>query len=170
MLNIYNIEKSNYVNGNGNRFVIWVQGCDLGCKGCWNQESWSFEPKILKSTDEIFKEILNQPNLDGVTFTGGEPFLQDNELTELAKRIKGETNLTIQVFTGFKLEEIKTSPLLEEIDILVSGRYGYQQKVYTFSDSIWEYDNESIEIDICEDGHLIVTGYPEDDFLKDLRV
>lgn len=133
MLNIYNIEKSNSVNGNGERFVIWVQGCDLGCKGCWNRDSWSFEKRILKSADEVFEEILAQPNLDGVTFTGGEPFLQESELTKIAKRVKAKTNLNIQVFTGFRLEEIAGSPLLKEIDTLVAGRYGEEQRVYNFS-------------------------------------
>ena len=170
MLNIYNIEKSNSVNGNGERFVIWVQGCDLGCKGCWNRDSWSFEKRILKSVDEVFEEILAQPNLDGVTFTGGEPFLQESELTKIAKRVKAKTNLSIQVFTGFRLEEIAGSPLLKEIDTLVAGRYGEEQKVYNFSDTIWEFDNESVEVEICEDGSLVVTGYPQDEFLKDLKI
>jgi anaerobic ribonucleoside-triphosphate reductase activating protein len=169
MLNLYNIEKSNFVNGSGKRFVIWVQGCSLGCRGCWNQDSWSFEPNILKSCDEIFGEIVAQPHLDGVTFTGGEPFLQQIKLAKLAKMIKSKTNLNIQVFTGFRLEEIKDSPLLDEVDIVVAGRYGQKQRVYSFSDASWEFDNESVEILIERDGSLNITGYPQDEFLEELR-
>jgi len=169
MLNIYNIKKSNFVNGRGNRYVIWLQGCNLGCKGCWNRDSWSFEDNILMSCDELFEDIIKQKAIEGVTFSGGEPFLQDEKLSQLAKKIKSQTKLSIYVFSGFRLEEIKESPLLKYIDTLVAGRYGEQQIVYNFDKDIWKFDNESIEVEICENGELVVTGYPSDTFLEDLK-
>ena len=138
MLNIYHIETSNHVNGHGNRFVLWLQGCDLGCQGCWNKETWSFEKNILKSVEEVFSEIRKSKNLDGVTFSGGEPFLQAGELSKLAKKIKTYTNLSLQIFTGFELDELRDQnqkELLEYTDVLVAGRFdstkkNNNQKVY----------------------------------------
>jgi anaerobic ribonucleoside-triphosphate reductase activating protein len=166
MIDIYRIEKSNYVNGNGNRFVIWVQGCSLGCKGCWNSETWEFKRENLISPKEIFSQIPK--NCDGVTFTGGEPFQQDLALVELAKMIKSH-NLHLQVFTGFRLSEIENSPLLEFVDILVAGRFGEEQKIYNFgSGENWKFQRD-IEVDIDEWGNLTITGYPKDSFLRSLK-
>jgi anaerobic ribonucleoside-triphosphate reductase activating protein len=161
MINVFAIEKSNFVNGDGNRFVLWVQGCSLGCVGCWNGETWDKNPKNLMSSEKIFSQIPK--NCEGVTFTGGEPFEQDLELLELAKLIKSK-GLHLQVFTGFRLEEIENSPLLEFVDVLVSGRYGEEQKIY----GNWDFQRE-IEVDISENGELTLTGYPKDKFIKDLK-
>lgn len=165
MINIYHIEKSNLVNGNGNRFVVWVQGCSLGCPGCWNVETWDSSPNILLSADDIFSQIPE--NCEGVTFTGGEPFQQDRELVPLAKLVK-ERGLSLQVFTGYRLDEVENSPLLPYVDILVAGRYGEEQKIYNFGLDSWEFDRD-IEVDIDEDGNLTITGYPSNKFLKDLK-
>jgi anaerobic ribonucleoside-triphosphate reductase activating protein len=161
MIDIYRIEKSNYVNGDDNRFVVWVQGCDLGCKGCWNSETWEFKKRNLFSAEDIFKQIPK--NCEGVTFTGGEPFQQDLELLELAKMVKSR-KLSLQVFTGFRLSEIENSPLLKYVDVLVSGRYGEEQKIY----GNWEFQRD-VEVDIDIDGNLTITGYPENSFLKGLK-
>ena len=97
MINIYNIEQENYVNGTGCRYVLWVQGCSLGCKECWNKDSWNNKLNILKSVDEIFNEIQKlQNDIDGVTFTGGEPFEQVEQLSILAKMIKS-INLNLHI-------------------------------------------------------------------------
>ncbi|EJF06045.1 organic radical activating enzyme [Thiovulum sp. ES] len=161
MLNIYNIEKSNFVNGEGDRFVVWVQGCDLGCVGCWNSETWDKNPKNLMSADEVFSQIPQ--NCDGVTFTGGEPFQQEEALLELAKLVKSR-GFHLQVFTGYRLDEIENSPLLKFADVLVSGRYGEEQKIY----GDWNFERE-IEVDISESGELTITGYPKDKFIKGLK-
>ena len=169
MLNLHAIERTNLVNGNGNRFVIWVQGCDLGCQGCWNTETWSFDANVLISVEDIFSQILETPHLNGITFTGGEPFLQKKELLKLAKLIK-QQNLSLQVFTGFTFDEVQNSELLKYIDVLVTGRYGNPQKIYNPNNSneFWNFDRD-IEIDISEDGNLTVTGYPSDKFIKNLK-
>ncbi len=180
MLNIYNIETSNYVNGNGNRYVLWLQGCDLGCVGCWNQQTWSFEDKMLKSTDAVFEEIMTlEDRLDGITFSGGEPFLQADELSELAQKIKENTTLSVQIFSGYEREELTKEEhikLLNYTDILVAGRFdtskeNNNQKVYILNDStaLWEFDNSSIEIEIDEDLSIQLTGYPTDKLINEVR-
>jgi len=175
MLNIYHIEKYNYVNGNGCRYVIWLQGCDLACEGCWNKDTWSFKKNILKNVNEVFNEIIEiKDEIDGVTFTGGEPMLQAKELVLLAKQIKN-LGLSLQIFTGFEFYELKNfqKELLEYTDILITGRFdkskkNNNQKVYFLNDEKWIFNNSDVEIDILED-EIKITGYPDNDFIKGIE-
>ncbi len=180
MLNIYNIEKFNYVNGNGCRYVLWLQGCDLACHSCWNKQTWSFNEKTLLSVDEIFSQILNIKNkIDGVTFSGGEPFLQSKDLSLLAKKIKNETNLSLQIFTGFEKDELINEDqknLLKYTDILISGRFdenieNNNQKLYLLNNQtdIWEFNNSDVEIEIDDDLNIKITGYPTNELIKELK-
>ena len=75
-------------NGPGERFVVWVQGCPLACPGCWNPDTWSFERRVVRDIDELAAEILSVEDIEGVTFTGGEPFAQARALAELARRVR----------------------------------------------------------------------------------
>jgi len=180
VLNINNIETQNYVNGNGCRYVLWVQGCDLNCTGCWNQHTWSFEDKVLKSADDIFKQIESLKDIiDGVTFTGGEPFLQSFELSKLAKLIKENTTLDIQIFSGFTKNELikdEQKELLKYTDILVAGRYdttkeNNNQIVYILNDDIdiWKFNNSDVEIDIDEESNIKITGYPTNSLINEIK-
>jgi len=180
VLNLYHIEKQNYVNGNGCRYVIWLQGCDLQCIGCWNKDTWSFKENIIKSVDEIFNDIENyKSKIDGVTFTGGEPFLQAEKLSILAKKIKTILNIDIQIFSGFEKDELINNSqleLLKYIDILVCGRYDTtekdnNQKVYLLNDNVlpWQYNNTDIEIDIDINADVMLSGYPSNSFIKEIK-
>jgi len=180
MLNIYNIETSNYVNGNGCRYVLWLQGCDLKCIGCWNKQTWSFKPKTLKSIDEIFSQIKSlEHKLDGITFSGGEPFLQANELLGLSKLIKENTSLNLQIFSGFTKEELNDNlyaDLLKYTDILVAGRFdssklNNNQKIYLLNNNVdvWEFNNSDVEIEINDDIDIKITGYPTDELISEIK-
>lgn len=176
MLNISSIEKNNYVNGNGCRYVIWLQGCNFKCKNCWNKYTWRTEIKILKSVEDIFNDILLTTTIDGITFTGGEPLLQADELYKLAILIRNETNLGIQIFTGYEQFEKRSdvqNKLLQLADTIVYGRFddskiNNNQNVVNQNKNFWEYNNTDIEIDIKDDASLIITGYPSDTFIKNL--
>lgn len=177
VLNISAMQKANYVNGPGRRFVVWVQGCHLGCPGCWNQHTWSFAPKIRIPADGVFAAVAAAGNLDGVTFTGGEPFLQPRVLTRLARRIKSELNLSLQIFTGFDLHELKgraQGELLSLADIVVAGRYNPSlpnngQKVYEFGGEHWEFNNSDVEAEISPSGEVLLTGYPPNGLIADIE-
>jgi len=177
VFNIYNIEEKNYVNGDGCRYVLWLQGCSLGCSGCWNKDSWSNKPNILKSVDDIFDQIETlKDKLDGVTFTGGEPFEQSDKLSILAKKIK-KIGLNIHIFTGFELDELileEHQELLKYTDTLVYGRFdtdkeNNNQKVKYFTKENWKFNNSDIQVDIDSDGNLNLTGYPSDEFIKNME-
>ena len=179
MLNINHIETGNYVNGTGKRLVIWVQGCHFHCKNCGNPDTWSFVEKNLYSVQDLFNIIINESLLDGITFSGGEPFLQAKELAELAKEIKTHTNLTIQSFTGFELDEITESSqkeLLQYIDTLIYGRFDStkpqnNQKIWhnPNGNDNWQFNNSDIEIDLDINGYASLSGFPNSDFIKMIK-
>lgn len=177
MLNISHIEDENYVNGDGCRFVIWFQGCTLGCPECWNKYTWSNDAKLLISPEELFSKIRSNSRIAGVTFTGGEPFQQLPDALRLARMIKSNTDLTLHVFTGYELNELvglEQKELLTLADVIVSGRFNpskenNNQKVSKKENNLWEFNNTNIEIDINDDCDLIVTGYPDDVFLQNLE-
>ena len=127
ILRIAGVVFESYVDGPGVRYTIFTQGCNHKCPGCQNPDTWSFEDGQGVNIDLIFDNIMENPLIDGVTFSGGDPFYQSEVCTKLAKRIKSETNLNIWAYTGFTYEEIiKDTNMLEflkTIDVLVDGMY-----------------------------------------------
>ena len=87
-LNIGKIAPQSKVNGPGVRFAIWLQGCPLRCEGCINKEFWANEPNQLIRVPDLFKMILDAPNVEGVTYSGGEPFEQAEGLYMLSSLLK----------------------------------------------------------------------------------
>lgn len=121
------------VDGPGFRYVIFTQGCPHHCPGCQNPQTHPFEGGELKNTDELMQEIMSDPLVSGVTFSGGEPFCQPEALTELAKQAHAKGK-NIFCYTGYTYEQLidRANPaehaLLEQVDILVDGRYEQEQR------------------------------------------
>ncbi len=134
-LNLSGVIKESIVDGPGIRMTIFTQGCPHHCKGCHNPETWSFEPKHSGDIDKILQVALQNPLLQGLTFSGGEPFCQAESLYELAKKCH-ENNLNVMCYTGYTFEELvdgfKENPfwelLLKECDYLVDGKFILEQK------------------------------------------
>jgi anaerobic ribonucleoside-triphosphate reductase activating protein len=165
-------------NGPGERFVLWVQGCPLACPGCWNPDTWAFERRDLRSVEDLAAVILATEGIEGVTFTGGEPFAQARALTALAERVRA-AGLSVFVFTGFQLDELTRDEhraLLAVADVMVAGRYveaeradglawrgSANQRVHFLSDRYGPADMEEVaevEFHLGADGTLTVTGFP----------
>jgi len=118
------IERS-AVNGPGERFVLWLQGCPLRCPGCWNPDTWDFTPRRRMEPEELVEVVEGVTGIEGVTLTGGEPFSQAGALVPIVRRLR-ESGLSVMIFTGFELDELRSPPQLELLgltDVLVSGRY-----------------------------------------------
>lgn len=115
------------VDGPGIRFAIFFQGCQHNCQGCHNPQTHPLSGGSVTTFDFIMNELHKHRIVCGVTISGGEPFLQPNELSDLILRIKNETSLEILVYTGYKIGELKEnliySKILKEIDYLVDGRF-----------------------------------------------
>ncbi len=134
MLNVHRIIKSTAAEGPGIRTCIWLQGCSRHCKGCFAEDTWSFEPHELKSVDELLSIILSDKNSEGVTILGGEPLEQVKELTVLLRKVRA-FGLSVIVFTGFCYDLIKEDEtfcdLLNTVDVLIDGEYVEEQKDFT---------------------------------------
>jgi len=124
---------STEVNGPGKRFVIWLQGCRFGCKGCYNPEFWDESGGTLMSVDDIMAQINSTDGIKGVAFTGGEPLLQSEALLQLVDQIKS-SELTIVCYTGYLMSNILNDEIpyakefIEKIDILIDGLFNEQEK------------------------------------------
>ena len=92
------IEES-IVDGPGIRFVIFSQGCPHHCKGCHNPQTFDPSGGYEDDTNNLIMKIKKNPLLKGVTFSGGEPFLQAEAFTELAKEIHS-LGLDVMSYTG----------------------------------------------------------------------
>lgn len=117
-----------YNLGYGKRIGIWVQGCSLGCRDCINKELWGKDRgKGVSVIDVTNLILLLQNGFEGVTISGGEPFQQYEQLISFLFLLKKKTNLSVQCFTGYYLDELyELYPdrlFLNYIDILVDGRY-----------------------------------------------
>lgn len=115
-------------NGIGWRAVLFVSGCPHRCKGCHNMEAWNSNYGIEYVESYYLDKIKSSDILSGLTLSGGEPFLYAKELIPLVKKVK-ELGLNVWSYTGYTLEELleQNDPykleLLEEIDVLVDGKY-----------------------------------------------
>ncbi|MBE6863721.1 MAG: anaerobic ribonucleoside-triphosphate reductase activating protein [Ruminococcus sp.] len=122
------------VDGPGIRFTIFTQGCPHDCKGCHNPQTHSFDGGTVVDTDELLEKIKSNPLLDGVTFSGGEPFCQAKALSVLGKQIKA-LGLNIITYTGYTFEHLwhdrcdsSWIDLLEVTDYLIDGPFILEQK------------------------------------------
>lgn len=128
---IAGITKESVVDGPGIRYVIFSQGCKHNCKGCHNPSTHSFNNGEEINVDEIINNILNSKHIDGVTFSGGDPFYQPKEFAYIAKALH-KNNINILSYTGFTYEKIvndkNMKDLLENIDVLVDGPFVEKEK------------------------------------------
>ena len=126
------------VDGEGYRFTIFTQGCPHHCAGCHNPQTQPLTGGKLADTTELLQQILENPLLDGVTFSGGEPFLQAKALALLGRELK-DRGLNLTVYTGYTLEELQQlhcpsiNELLDVTDILIDGPFLLAERDLTLS-------------------------------------
>lgn len=124
------------VDGEGIRFSIYLAGCSHRCKGCHNPESWN--PSAgFPLTETAIKTMIDQinanPLLDGITFSGGDPFYNPKEFLPVIRKFYEYTKLNIWCYTGYTYETLLADPLrrpiLDYIDVLVDGKF--EQALYS---------------------------------------
>ena len=118
------------VNGPGMRRVFFAQGCKHKCEGCFNPETHSFDGGEIMNMDKLIKDVLDNPMLKGVTFSGGDPIEQAHSFAYMAKAFRSK-NLSIWCYTGYTFEELLElmnsndgiNELLNNIDVLIDGKF-----------------------------------------------
>lgn len=181
------------VNGPGKRSVIWVQGCPKRCPGCWNPEfltfgsDWKLTPKEL--VEYVRKGTHSFSDIEGITFSGGEPFSQAAALAEAAKIFR-RLGLSVISYSGWTLEDIRStkdgSKLLKQLDILIDGEYirslattrlwrsSSNQRIHFLTERYSHYrskietDEQEFEITL-QSGGVTITGFPDQSVLRVLR-
>ncbi|MFD1955145.1 4Fe-4S single cluster domain-containing protein [Paenibacillus thailandensis] len=131
-IRISRIVRKTEVEGPGLRYAIWVQGCPIRCDGCFNPHTWDMNGGEIWEADRLIRDIeatlRSAPELEGVTFLGGEPFSQAGGLSKIAKRVK-ELQLSVVTFSGYTYETLQRSDnagwhqLLKYTDLLIDGPY-----------------------------------------------
>ena len=101
------IENCTVLGPCGERAVIWVHGCCFDCKGCI-AENYKYGPYAEASAEELAKwYLLAGRKTEGITISGGEPFLQAGELAKMIRLIRKKREIGVVVYTGFLYEELK---------------------------------------------------------------
>jgi len=166
-----------YANGPGARAVIWVQGCSLGCPGCFNPKTHPSGEELI-SVDDLFLRIIHLGDtIEGISVSGGEPFQQHYPVLTLLQRVRQETQLSVLMFTGYTWEETQQMPnskaLLKNVDVLIAGRYdaaqhlmhdlrgSINQTIHFLTSRYSTADLQTIpstEVIIAPDGEVMVSG------------
>ena len=124
-IRIMDIVHSSSVDGTGFRDVLFVNYCPHHCEGCHNPDTWDKANGKTVTLKEVFDD-LTESSFTNVTFSGGEPFEQADELYFLACAIK-DAGKSIWIYSGYTFEQIIKDQtklkLLEVCDVLVDGRF-----------------------------------------------
>ncbi|OQA29086.1 MAG: Pyruvate formate-lyase 1-activating enzyme [Chloroflexi bacterium ADurb.Bin344] len=180
VLNIHELLPDSSVNGPGKRYVIWTQGCLKKCPECCNPATHDVGKRKLISIADLLDDIkAHSDDIEGISISGGEPFLQAGPLSIFLKNLRKEfPALSVVLFSGYTLAEIKHIPhgrkCLRYIDALVDGEYcasqatsgipaSENQKLYFFSTKYSACDFDTVpetEVFITASGELYVSGKP----------
>jgi anaerobic ribonucleoside-triphosphate reductase activating protein len=123
------------VDGPGIRYTVFTQGCPHNCFGCHNPNTHDPKKGYYKDNDEIIKAIKTNPLIKGLTISGGEPFMQVEQILELTKKAK-VMGLNVLIYTGYTYEELISKDdenirdLLLYADYLVDGPFQINKKSY----------------------------------------
>lgn len=130
-IRIAGVVNDSIVDGPGIRYTVFTQGCPHHCHGCHNPQTWSFDGGKVIDVESLVPDLDQNPLLSGVTFSGGEPFMQPEALIELAKIAKSK-GLNVLSYTGFLYEDILNDPkkkaLLLELDYLIDGPFILEER------------------------------------------
>jgi anaerobic ribonucleoside-triphosphate reductase activating protein len=176
---IHAFEPRSRANGPGARFVVWFQGCTLGCPGCFNPATHATEPGPTRGDATPIAELaaaMAAAGAAGLSLSGGEPLQQPQAARALldAARALGMSTLA---FSGYTIDEIRALPgggdVLARLDVLIDGRYvagerlatglrgSANQRIHLLTDrySLAQVEATPVaEIRIGPGGELILTG------------
>lgn len=172
---VHAIEPRSRANGPGARFVVWLQGCTLGCAGCFNPTTHDAAGGTAMTVDAITTQLAGA-RVEGLSLSGGEPLQQPEAAVALLDAARA-LGLSTLAFSGYTLDEIRALPrgddVLARLDVLVDGRYlaserlatglrgSANQRIQLLTDRYTLAEVEATpvaEIRIGRDGAVILTG------------
>lgn len=126
-IKVAGIVNESIVDGPGFRLAIFTQGCPHHCPGCHNPQTHDFEEGQWMDTDAIIQMARENILLDGVTFSGGEPFCQPEACAEIAGEARA-AGLNVWSYSGYTFEQLLDKndacrTFLQQIDVLVDGPF-----------------------------------------------
>lgn len=130
----------NFVDGEGVRCSLYVSGCKFNCEGCYNlcAQNFNYGVPYTKTLENQIIEDISQPYCQGLSLLGGEPFLNTAVCLSLVHRLRQQFQQTkdIWVWSGYTYEALLNGSadkkaLLQEIDILVDGKFELDKKDLT---------------------------------------
>lgn len=129
-LRLSGIVEESIVDGEGIRFVVFTQGCPHHCPGCHNPQTHPFEGGFAGDIPDILRRMEENPLLQGLTISGGEPFCQPEALLPLAQGTRAQGK-DVTIYSGYTLEQLlemarerpAIGELLRACDVLVDGPY-----------------------------------------------
>lgn len=177
-INIHSVIPVSKINGPGNRMVVFFQGCKRCCPGCFNPGTHSLNTENFLTPEEIF-EKYHTGAIEGLTVSGGEPFLQVEGLCRLLRLARETYGLSTVVYTGFTYRELNADPALntclDSIDVLIDGMYdesdketsllarGSANQEFHFLSERYKKDDfympGKVEVIIGKDGQVVATGF-----------
>ena len=105
------------------RYALWVQGCNKRCKGCISPDAQPLDGGVAIEVADLARQIAGISQIEGITISGGEPFLQQEALCELIDQVRLTRDLGVMVYTGMQYSEIKETPLAQRCDLIIDGEY-----------------------------------------------
>ncbi|WBB77770.1 4Fe-4S single cluster domain-containing protein [Micromonospora sp. WMMD882] len=149
------------VLGPGNRFVVWVQGCPLNCRGCVSPQWIPAGGGRTVPVADLAARIVDEA-VDGLTFSGGEPFAQAGALADLVDAVRARRDLSVLSYSGHTLAHLArhgTDPqrrLLSTLDILIDGPYLPRRQA-----SLRWRGSSNQRIHLLSDRHRQLAGEPD---------
>ena len=127
------IQKCEISNGSGIGMSLFLQGCHFHCKDCFNPETWDYKggKEWTEETEKKFLKLIQRPYIKRVSFLGGEPLDQPDEVANLMKKIRElKPEIKIWLYSGYKFEDIflEDFECLKYVDVLVDGQFESDKK------------------------------------------
>ena len=157
-LRIYNHIPSTRALGPFERFALWVQGCPFSCRACMAPGAQPGDGGELWAIEELVRIILNQRHIEGITISGGEPFMQAAGVCALLREIRQNSPLGVIVYSGYLYSDLLSlakrhaavAGVLQHTDLLIDGPYKEE-----------ENDNASLKGSSNQKAHLLTPRYSE---------
>ena len=109
------------VDGPGIRTVLFMQGCDLHCKGCQNKSTWDINKGKEIDIDDLVNELDKKVFNKKITISGGEPLMQIEALIELVNKLN-DLGFDIALYTGHQKEDVPSN-IVEKVNYLKTGNF-----------------------------------------------